>query len=280
MTEHEDWIRGIAARNRFGRRDRLGSARLIRPESRSEVAAGAMSGVTVSLARPLVDESNARGDGRPGYQLDLYLSRARRDGALFGSNHLELDPHGYGNTHLDAFNHTVIDGSFYSGWPAVMSEEGPSVADFAGGLVTRAIYLDVPGARETRWVDAGSQVAGADIDLALARAKVDFEPGDALLLDMGRDEYEAAGGTDELVGIGPDGERWLAEHDVSILCADFVGGISLTWAIGLIHVIDCSFTALKAALQRRDRGPVGTLVVAPLPLRGATGANVNPLVLL
>ncbi|MGA2513394.1 MAG: cyclase family protein [Candidatus Limnocylindrales bacterium] len=280
MAEHEDWIRGLAADERFGRRDRLGSLHLVRPEVRPEVACGAMSGQTVSLVRRLVDEKNARGDGRPGYRLDVYMSESRRDGVLFGSSHVELDPHGYRNTHLDAFNHTVIDGRFYSGWPAVIDAAGPSVADFAGGIVTRAVYVDIPGARGTGWIDGDLPVTGADIDAALARVGAVFEPGDALLLDMGRDAYEAHGGTAEIVGVGPDGDRWLAAHDVSVLCADFVGGIALTWAIGLVHVIDCSFVALKAALSQRNRGPVGTLVVAPLPIGGATGANVNPLVLL
>jgi len=73
---------------------------------------------------------------------------------------------------------------------------------------------------------------------------------------------------------------WLADHDVSMLVSDHPMALDLTWAIGLVHVINVSFTALRAALRQRDRGPVGTLVIAPLPLRGATGEVVNPLVLL
>ena len=60
------------------------------------------------------------------------------------------------------------------------------------GLVTRAVYVDIPQHRGTDWADR--PVDGADIDAALADAGLVLERGDALCLDMGRDRFEAAAG--------------------------------------------------------------------------------------
>src|SRR6266446_3145490 len=61
------------------------------------------------------------------------------------------------------------------------------------GFSLGASCLTFPRSGETEWADPAKPVSGEDIDSALAVAGVTFEPGDALLLYMGRDKYEAAG---------------------------------------------------------------------------------------
>jgi kynurenine formamidase len=120
---------------------------------------------------------------------------------------------------------------------------------------------------------------------------VTFEPGDALLLDMGRDRYEAAGNSwqpDHNPGIGANGARWIVDHGVSVLCWDFLDAFHadeplapvhlLNWATGLVLVDNCDHSRLRAALA--DGGSTGALVIGPLPIDGGTGNNVNPIVLL
>jgi hypothetical protein len=113
-----------------------------------------------------------------------------------------------------------------------------------------------------------------------------------LLLDMGRDRFEAAGnayGGSRRPGLGQDGARWIADHGVSVLCWDFldanhpdeprITGHGLNWAIGLVLVDNCSFAGLGEAARSTGRGE-GALVFGVLPMPGATGCNVNPVVLL
>ena len=79
----------------------------------------------------------------------------------------------------------------------------------------------------------------------------------------------------------------IAEHGVSIVCWDFLDAFHpdeplapvhmLNWAIGLVLVDNCDFGRLRAA--GGAPGSTGALVVAPLPIEGATGNNVNPLLL-
>ena len=162
------------------------------------------------------------------------------------------------------------------------------------GLVTRALYVVIPGHRGTDWADR--PVDRADIDAALAAAGVVVEAGDALCLDMGRDRFESASGhplggpeTDQDAGGGlsGDGARWVAEHGISMLAWDMLDSCEakltdgtahmLTWAIGLLLLDNCDFAALRAA-----HGPgtkvVGALVVSVPALPGSNGVNLNPLI--
>lgn len=224
-------------------------------------------------------------------------ARARARGiASLTTDHLEIDCHGLHSTHLDALNHIGRHGTWYGGW-AIDDPRGPSLADLAdAGIVTRAVFADVPAVRGTAWVDPASPVTGDDIDAALAAAGVAFEPGDALLLRMGRDAWEDAGnlytsmGGDPLPpGAGVEAARWIADHGVSVLGWDFLdsghpaqppGAVHmLIWAIGLVLIDNCDFAAARAALAAAGKA-TGLLVVAPLRIPGATGCTVNPLLLL
>jgi kynurenine formamidase len=136
-------------------------------------------------------------------------------------------------------------------------------------------------------------VTADDIEAGLDRGGVRFEPGDALLLYMGRDRFEGAGHTYEdlrsghsMPGPGWSAARWIVEHDVSLLCWDFLDSSHpsepaasvhlLIWGIGLLLVDNCHLAA--AAEATRASGSItGSLVVAPLAIPGGTGCLVRPL---
>jgi kynurenine formamidase len=289
-----DWIRSLAATRPFGPGDRRGTANLIDAAARARAAACVRTGSSVSLARPLLADDYNSTAARPGFLHETWYHPAD-DGMGWGQDHLVLNPHGLRNTHLDALNHVAVDGTFYGGRPVTDAEQGSVDVLAPDGLVTRALYVNVPHQRGTRWADR--PVDGADIAAALTAAGLVVEPGDALCLDMGRDQFEAARGhmlggpetgQDAGGGLSSDGARWVAEHRVSILAWDMLDSAGakaahasahvLTWAIGLLLLDNCDFAAL-----RRARGPhtqvAGALVVSPLAVEGANGANLNPLVL-
>jgi kynurenine formamidase len=165
----------------------------------------------------------------------------------------------------------------------------------AHGLVTRGLLADIPAARGEPWVDPERPLSGDDIDRALAARAGNgpaFQPGDALLLYMGRDRYEDAGhhvapSRSGMLnpGVGRSGAEWIADHDVSILCWDFLDSNHptqplacvhlLTWAIGLVLVDNCDLSGAAAAARSSGR-TAGQLVVAPLALPGGTGSLVQP----
>ena len=293
-AELPDWIRTLAASRPFGVGDRRGTANLIDAAARARAAAWIRTGDSVSLARPLRGGDYNTTAARPGFRHETWY-RPDPDGTGWGQDHVVLNPHGLQNTHLDALNHVAVDGTFYGGRPVADREQGSADVLAPDGLVTRAIYVDIPLHRGTDWADR--PVDGADIDAALGDAGIVLEPGDALCLDMGRDRFEAASGhllggpeteQDAGGGLSGDGARWVADHQVSILAWDMLDSRDaktahasahvLTWAIGLVLLDNCDFAALRRAHGRGTR-VAGALVVSLLAIEGANGVNLNPLVL-
>jgi hypothetical protein len=294
QVEMPDWIRELAASHPFGIHDRRGTANLIDAAARARAASCVRTGASVSLARPLRGQDYNSTAERPGFWHETWY-RPDTDGTGWGQDHLVLNSHGLQNTHLDALNHVAVDGTFYGGRPVDDPRQGSADVLAPDGLVTRALYVDIPGHRGSDWADR--PVDGADIDAALAAAGLAVEPGDALCLDMGRDRFEAACGhalggpeTDQDAGGGlsGDGARWVAEHGISILAWDMLDSREaklthgsahmLTWAIGLLLLDNCDFAPLRAA-QGAGTKVAGALVVSLLAVPGSNGVNLNPLVL-
>ena len=290
MKSYDEWLAEHAAARPFGERDRLGTANYIDAAARQRGAGSIVTGESVALARPIVPGPSPRGDDKPGFHVEVFYT----DGPIgMGSDHVEFDCHGRTNTHLDSLNHIAIGGRWYCDW-AVDDPDGPSVAHLAEHeLFTRGVVVDVPALRRTDWVDAADPVEGADIEASLRLSGVRFEAGDALLLYMGRDRYEAAGASFSglaeghvMPGVGRTAAEWIADNHVSMLCWDFLDSNHpsqpfvcvhrLIWAIGLLLVDNCHLA--PAAQAARTNGRVtGGVVVAPLAIPGGTGCSVRPL---
>jgi kynurenine formamidase len=292
------WIDELAGQERFGIGDRLGTANLIDGAARLRAASAIQTGDCISLERPVVDETDG---GSPAVivevqhsQINAFANRPSFSGLPVdtGGDLVHIRAHGQTNTHLDAINHIGRGGKWYSGF-SVEDPDGPSLVDIASHcLFTRAVLVDIPAIRGTQWVDAASPVNGEDIDAALSATGTDFEPGDALLLYMGRDRFEEAGGLmnvatgDPTPGAGAGAARWVAEHGVSIVCWDFLDAVTssepvfqlhlLIFAIGLL-LVDNSHLAQAAERVRQSGRPTGALVVAPAAIPRATGSLVQPL---
>jgi kynurenine formamidase len=286
-VDQRAWIQDLSTRRRFGEKDRLGSLNHIDAAVRARAVAAMTSGESVSLSRPL--------EVTPDSGFAVEVRRISRNNPLTvpltaAVDHIGMDCHGIKITHIDALNHQGSGGTWYSGWD-IEDAGGPAVGDWSEtGIFTRAVHVDITALREVDWVDPHEPVTGADIDAALQRQGVAFMPGDALLLDMGRDRAEAAGhpmtaaaDPADRPGLGMSGAQWIVEHDVSVLCWDFIDAVHpdepwpsthlLIWAIGLVIVDNCDFAALRA----HQSPSTGGLVIAPLPVPQGTGSAVNPL---
>jgi kynurenine formamidase len=273
---------------------RLGSLRLADEAARLRGVRAVERGQVLALGRPLVAGGGQSHTGRPPFELEVEVADNRA--LTVGTDRVAIDCHGLGVTHIDALNHFGVGGRWHGGADA--RGDGPSVADWArAGLVTRAILLDVPGVRGADAVPVDAPVGAADLDRALAAAGTGVEPGDALLVYMGRDRFEDAHGPLQPLarspngrpGIGDDGARWIAERPVSAVLWDMLDAYSveqepfsvhlLIWAQGLALVDNCDLAAARDALAGR---PVrsGLVMVAPLNIPGGTGSAVNPLLVI
>ena len=289
-----EWMRELAASRPFGPDDRRGTTNLVDSAARARGAGEIRTGETISLARPLRGNDYNSTPEHPGFAHEIWYVPTP-DGMGWGQDHVVLNCHGLLNTHIDGLNHVAVNDTFYGGRSVEDPDQGSVDVLARSGLLTRAVYVDVPSLHGTAW--AQRPVTGEDLDNALGGAGVTFEPGDALVVDMGRDRFEAESGhplggpesdTDAGGGLSAEGARWVAQHGVSMLVWDMLDSCEaklthasahvLTWAIGLLLVDNCDFQALRAALGRGSR-VAGAVAIAPIVVEGANGVNVNPLIL-
>ncbi len=287
---YDEWIQGLFTAQRHGAGDGLGSLNYIDAAARRRGCEAMSTGVAISLARDLAGGPTVRHDGGSAFEMELFETNIPAVELDIRSDRIVLDCHGLANTHIDALNHMGFRGSWYVD-PDAAAGSG-SIGELARfGIFTRAVYVDVAAVRGQPYVAVEHPVTAEDIETALAESGVQFQPGDALLIDCGRDRF------DELVapwseqsarpGVGESAGRWLADNQPGLLCWDMLDAFSdaqvngsihrLHWAIGLVLVDNCDFARLRPAMVNRP--PIGALVVAPLCVAGATGSNVNPLLL-
>ncbi len=291
-----DWIRRLAAASAAEGTHRLGTLARVDEGARRRGAAEVRRGAVVSLALPLTDGANLRRDGLPVFELQTFYRQEPTgvftDPAIgSGTDHVRFDPHGIDNTHIDALNHTAVDGRWYGGG-SVDDPAGPGLAEFAPeGVVTRAVHLDIAALRGVPFVPPEAPVTAADLEAAVAATGRTIEPGDVVMIDLGRDRYVAAGGAlraDIRPGVGESGARWLVEQPIAAVAWDLLDAKHpaeppaavhlLNWAIGLVLVDNCDFSHARAALAQN--GHAALFCAAPLPVAGATGGNINPLIVL
>lgn len=294
------WLQAIADRHaaaRHGRGPCLGSVGLIDPAARLRGVAAVRQGNCLSLERPVQtgpDES-ADGHGKPS-KLDVKVSSPSR--MVAGMDQITIDVHGTGDTHLDGIAHIGVDGQWHDNVPAesVYTDDDSLLTWARHGIATRGVLIDIPAVRGAEWVTPEEPVTGDEIQAGLDATGVTFEPGDGLLLYMGRDRFEAAGhvyptgGTvvNGRSGVGSSGAEWIADHDPGLVCWDFHDAKAgeerslevhlLIWAIGLCLVDNCDLGPAADAL-RTARTATGLLTASPLAIRRSTGSLVNPLLI-
>lgn len=185
------WLGTVHVSFPHGRGDLLESLNHLDAAAKSRAAASITDGTTVSLSRPVKAGPTSHDDGSAAFRREEFGTDFGWPGFLMRTDRLTLDCHGHVNTHIDALNHLGWNDEWYNGEQL----DNPGAAgDLLGiarhGLFTRAVHADIAKVRGGGYVDAAAPVSGIEIDRALAAAAVDFCPGDALLLDCGRDVFE------------------------------------------------------------------------------------------
>jgi kynurenine formamidase len=282
------WLDAARARHEIHPRGSLGlidSAAVLRGMQ------AVTSGTVVPIGRRLPGPARPN----PPFSLEVWTNTA--DIYTSAYDRVSIECHGLDITHVDALNHFGLHSSFY-GTSRPDPADGVDIAALARHpIVTRAILLDVTEPAGAGHVMTGQPVGGAQLQAALEQAAVDVLPGDALLLYMGRDRLEAAGGVVNPMaespngrpGVGADGARWLSELPVGALGWDLLEAHpseelrfpvhALSWAIGLVLIDNCALQELRDVMAARTPR-TGLLVVSPLAIDGGTGSAVNPVVVL
>ncbi len=278
---------------RWGPLDGVGTLNFITPEKRVEAAGLVRSGRSVSLAMPL-RTTGSRANPRP---IVIRMLEGGDEGATGSSDAVEIAPHGYAVTHLDALGHAFFEGRAWNGRRVedVWSSDGlraASIDQLAGGIFTRGVLLDVARARGKPWLEAGEPVSAEDLDAAEQVAGTRVGRGDAVIVRVGLAAREVVQGEEDpsiRAGLTPDCIPWLFEREVAVYGGDCIEQLPSPYprvpapfhqvalvSMGLV-LLDCpAVEDLATAVGEEGRAEF-LLTCAPLPIPGGTGSPVNPL---
>ena len=289
---------------RWGLDDDSGAINYITPEQVVGAAALVRSGRTVSLAMP-VQTTGSTPDGR-GLATHLmtigYDTPDSETREAFAGDYLAMEPHGHSTTHLDALCHMAYEGSLYNGLSAartvtIRGADRLGVENYGHGIVGRGLLLDIPDALGVEWLEPGDTIAPADLEAAECRQQVEVGEGDIVFIRTGRHEKWRVDGPwptrESMPGLHADALPWLHERRVALVGSDSsneafpssVPGLrnpihlGLIVAMGVPLIDNCHLEDLLAACATEDRWAF-LAIVAPLRLKGGTGAAVNPIAIL
>jgi kynurenine formamidase len=287
MTEPDEYPRNLVAL-RAGADRHIGAAGFIDHAARIRGARSVALGRSVSIARTITPIPSLARDGRPNLVLQKEITGNL--GALaHAEDRLDVACHGEDLTHIDAMNHLGYDGNWFPGVADFLLSPGIEAWSDTG-FVTRGVLFDIPRTRGCAYIKADNPVTSDELDDIEAAFPIDVQRGDAVLLYAGRDQFDLRQTTEaSYAAVDASVARWLADRGVSVLCWDMcdlpreddrdVGPHHLIWAMGLAIVDNCDFAQLVPTMRSNDRYD-GMFIAAPLPLVGATGSLVNPLIVL
>ncbi|MGN6333824.1 MAG: cyclase family protein [Motilibacteraceae bacterium] len=281
--------------------DQRGARAGLGPEQVLAALSVPRTGRTVSLALPL-NRTAGPDNARPALHHMVDLGDVEAPEPSAHKDFIGLDYHGKAVSHLDALCHIGYRGELYGGVPSreVFSSVGSTwaaVTTLSGGLVQRAVLLDLPVLQGTDWIEPGTALLRADVEDGLTGLGVQLRPGDALLVRTGLVARRAALGAWDTgaasAGLHVDAMSLVAEAGVSLLGGDNdsdvrpspvegvhspIHALALT-ALGIPLLDNLDLEELSVACREAGRYEF-LLVVAPLVVPGGTGSPVNPVAIL
>jgi kynurenine formamidase len=300
-TEQEvkSWLRDRRNWGRWGKDDQRGAMNLVTPAKRAAAARLVKSGRSVSLSRPFPTTPGLN-NALPAHH---YMKTLPRGKGGFAADYYGIFYHGVASTHIDALCHTWDDDAMWNGRDPKkeITFDGAtfgSIDHWADGIITRGVMLDVPRHRGVSCVTQDRPVHGWELEEILAKRKITLEPGDAICVYAGRDQWQAQNpnraysvpfgqGPLDRPGLHISCLPFLRDHDVSLLVWDMLDhlpiGYDVPWAVHAclfaygVALLDNALLEPLAEACREENRDDFMLVIAPLRVIGGTGSPANPL---
>jgi kynurenine formamidase len=289
---------------RWGADDERGALNLITPDAVLGAARALSRGKVYQLGLPIQREGMPWFDYR-GAPQRLTLTSAS-DSQMFepfgapeglGANEDVLVLASHSITHMDALCHVFSDGKIYNGHPSTefASHTGAPHCGIekTAGFAARAVLLDLPGHQGVDWLEPGTAITADDLEACRQAQGTELRAGDVLLVRTGwLDQFFAGGGqgagNTAQPGLGLSAARYVVEHEIAAVGADnsavevipFDENQFLTVHIELLvkHGVTL-LEHLRLSELAADGFTEGLFAVGALPVTGATGSPVNPIVI-
>ena len=281
---------------RWGPDDQVGAVNLVTPEKRLAACKLVRSGRAVSLGReyPKIPA---------GYQIPDNKYIKHNDFGRFGSAvDYFFGPlyHGTAGTHMDALCHQWVDHEMWNGRNSDecvtdQSAEWGSIHHWKEGIITRGVLLDVLKHRGGQFVTMDKPVQGWELEDIVKKEGLTLEPGDALVVNCGRDvsdpPWESTDKRQEgRAGLHGSCLKFIRQSDCCLLVWDMKdhtpNEYGLQWTVGLaayaygIAFVDNAYLEPLAKACAEEGRYEFMLTVSPLQVVGGTGSPVNPIALL
>jgi len=282
----------VSNEGRWGSDDELGTLNYITADVVREACSLVTEGRVVSVGRDLSTERT-----EVNFWPVQHLMIADHAGLTAAYDYVGINPHGFSITHLDAVAHSQWHGRVYNGRSLVeiQTRTGLSFGSIyaqRGGIVSRGILLDIARVRGVSYLRPDEGISASDLRMAEEASGVHVRSGDVVLVRMGLAAWEREHGpqdVDTRAGLLPDCLEWLHERQVAVYGGDCIEQIpsgSSQFPLPLHHIGMPSMglvlldwpdvEPLAAACNELSRWEF-LFSVAPIRLKGATGAAVNPL---
>lgn len=295
MTEKEvlELFTSCSNRGRWGTDDERGTLNYITAEKRIQAARLVVTGREVSLGRDLSTQWSLA-NSVPIVHRMLYVAH---EDAISTHDSVDIAPHGFRITHLDALGHVYFEGGIYNGRKAAntVTSSGMSFASIHAlrdGIFTRGVFLDVATARGVDYLEPGEGIYPDDLDAAEKLAGTKVQPGDAILVRCGLGAREALQGEENpsrRAGIAAESVAWIHERQVAVYSGDCVEHLPGPYpsvplplhmvglvAMGLVMLDNPDVEVLADAVRETGRSEF-LLTCAPLRIPRGTGSAVNPI---
>lgn len=222
----------------------------------------------------------------------------RADGGSAANDLISMGTHV--GTHIDAFAHVSHDGRLLDGSNAHEAGRGGRFVELGAHTIPpclrRCVLLDVP--RALGMADgcaAGYEITVDDLAETVERQGTPLAEGDVVLVRSGwgrhfdaPDPRTYVGRETGVPGVGEAGAIWLADHRPFAVGADTIAFEHLPEGAGhsvlpvhRVMLVERGVYIIEAMAldELADAGVLeATIILAPLPVFGATGAPVRPLV--
>ena len=228
MNEGEaiDLLRTCSNVGRWGPDDDRGTLNDITPDVIIAAVRSVTAGRVVSLSHDLSTTASRKNPDPMVHRMRF----AGYSGSIGALDDVDITPHGFGVTHLDAIAHVFFEGRAYNDHTAedVVTPSGMtygSVYALADGIVTRGVLLDVASARGVPYLSPTDGVTPDDLERAESLGGVRVQRGDAIFIRVGLGAREAVEGIEDPTvrcGVTPECIPWIHERQVAVYSGDCV----------------------------------------------------------
>ncbi|MBN1264671.1 MAG: cyclase family protein [Anaerolineales bacterium] len=302
LDEFDALFESLKNWGKWGEDDTLGTLNYITPQKVQEAAALVRSGRHVSMSIPINTEA---GPDNPNPAIHYMVTTHGIDvGAgqnlRFATDFLGMQFHGDCHTHIDALCHIAYRGQLYGGRPADMvtcrGAQGLDITNYAHGIVSRGVLIDIPRLRGVKWLEPGEVVSSDEIEAAGKAVGVELQSGDVMVFRTGHHRRRLELGAWDVgytgegrAGLDPYALQLLHEREVAVFLPDGDGEtvpglmkeiqyplhpLQVT-AMGMAVADSLQFEELVEVCEEEQRWEF-MVVIAPLRLPKATGSPFNP----